>query len=210
MVRPGGKLAVILAPLLILGCASQVVPPPQVFLDAHSCVATPDRMSATPLSFDPANSTDLSVVFDNSAPCLEDHAGQKSLYRIFRLPTAAAPYLVTIASVEWDCTFFAPRVILLGADGGIKRTLGRDDFVFRGNELSTIFRSHADEAFLVVASDPEVVGLSLSRIADSITSQGVSAGRGFFAIYRGSESVSTETFLHSGRVIISTRPVPAD
>lgn len=193
---------------LLFGCATPV-PPPVVNLATHQCVTTPNLAGAQPLVFTPDKVQDVTVVYDDTAACLEDQPGAKSLYHVFVLPPATQPYLITIGTDIWGGTLFAPRVQFLGADGSVKRIVARPDFVFRGTMLSAILRNHPDEAYLVVASDPQVVGRSNSRIDDSTYSQGVSTGRAFFMMYRGTETMTTQIFSHGGRVTISLEALPA-
>jgi hypothetical protein len=193
---------------VLCGCATEP-PPPVVDLTARQCATKPDLAQAQPLVFTPDKQQDVTVIYDNATACLEEQPGAKSLYRVFTLPSATQPYLITIASGIWGDTLFAPRVVFLAADGSVKRIVARTDFAFRGTMLSAILRNHADEAYLVVSSDPEVVGRAMSRIDDTTGAAPIVTGTGYFTLHTGAETTSTQVFSHGGKVTVSLAMLPA-
>ena len=188
----------------LVGCASEPPPPAAVDLASRQCATTPDLGSAVSLRYDRNSSQDITVTFDQSAPCLVDKAGAKDLYKVFALPKSPDPYLITIEGMSWGNTVFAARALLLGGDGVQMRSAERTDFTFRGTSYSTILRSHPGEAYLVVASDAGAAGKQFSQITDSTS---VAYGGGFY-VHTGSESVATQTFAQTGKVKITISPVP--
>jgi hypothetical protein len=121
------------------------------------------------------------------------------------LPAGASQYLIRIES-EMSCDrIFAPRAEFFDAAGNIKRTVAYGDFTFRGNVLSAILRGHSDETYLVVASDPQIAGQSVSRISEDRLSATCS---GALALYTGSENTTHQTFSHEGKVTVSVEALP--
>jgi hypothetical protein len=192
---------------LLSGCATPV-PPPVVNLAEHQCVTNPNLAAAQQLVFTPDKSQNVTVIYDDTTPCLEDQPGSRSLYRVFALPVPTQSYLIAIGSEIWGSTLFAPRVQFLGSDGRVKRTVARPDFVFRRKSLSTLLRSHSDEAYLVIASDPQVVGLRNILVDDTTGAMPIVVGRVAFIMYTGADAMSTQLFSHGGRVTVSLEPLP--
>jgi hypothetical protein len=202
--------ATILLPLVAtFACAPKPEPPPpNVDVSARQCSQTPDLARADSLAFDPAKDKDTTATIDEAAPCLEDSPGAKSVYRVFALPKEDQPYLITVAANPWLGTIFAPRALLLGSDGTLKRAATKADFTFRSDVLSTILRSHPDESYLVVASDPTVVGQSFSRMVSNTQANVVSAGVATILVYTGSDTSTARTYTLGGRITVTLAPVP--
>jgi hypothetical protein len=192
---------------LLAGCATPI-PPPVVNLAERQCVTLPNLAGAQQLVFTPDKSQNVTVTYDDTTPCLEDQPGSRSLYRVFALPAPTQPYLIAIGSEIWGSTLFAPRVQFLGSDGRVKRTVARPDFVFRRKSLSTLLRSHSDEAYLVIASDPQVVGLKNILVDDTTGAMPIVVGRVAFIMYTGADAMSTQLFSHGGRVTVSLEALP--
>jgi hypothetical protein len=130
------------------------------------------------------------------------------LYRVFQLPAAAEPYVVTVSSEPFGGAILLPHLLLLDSAGIVKREFARDDLLFRGTALSARFRSHPDEVYLVVESDPGLVGNSISRIGENTSSYVMPAGAGYFMIHTGSDSTTQLTYSHTGKLEIVLEPLP--
>jgi hypothetical protein len=142
-----------------------------------------------------------------TAPCVT-LSGQPALYAVFRLPTLNRPDIIAVDSEALASIMFAPHLLLLDAQGAIKRDVSRDMVMFHGRDLRVLVRSHPDETYLVIASDSGLVGKSVSRIDDSI-SMFAAGGPGLMAmIHTGSESTDTLSFSHTGKVEITLSPLP--
>jgi hypothetical protein len=147
------------------------------------------------------------VVIDGSAPCIQTSAGP-ALYRVFQLPAADAPYVVTVGSEPSDSALLSPRVLLLDSQGTVKRQFAGDDLRYQGDALSARFRGHGDETYLVIESDPSVIGSTVSRIAESTNTYVAASGAAVFTIHTGNDAHNEFLFSHSGALSISLEPVP--
>jgi pimeloyl-ACP methyl ester carboxylesterase len=107
-------------------------------------------------------------------------------------------------------TLLALRVLLYGSDGSLKREFSRRQIVFRGSALSVIFRGHADERYLVVASDPAAVGHQLSQVRDVTQGTMMAAYPFYFYVYSGTDATLKNILSQNGRVTVSLRPLPAN
>lgn len=190
------------------GCATKgpVSQPPVLALPAESaCTAAPDLGRALPLVFDADKDTPLDVQIGPGSACLERSPGEKSLYGVVSLPTAGEQLIVSVASEPLGQSIFAPQLLLLDGTGKLLREVSRDDFAFRGGALTALIRAHENERYLVILSDPKMVGQNVSRIAGAVNVQTVSTGVVMFNMYSGSESTSSLTYSHGGTVKVAAR-----
>jgi hypothetical protein len=198
----------LIASLTVAGCAHNPGPPPSVNLSALSCAPSVSLEAPVALSFNPKKETVAALALDGSSKCLEEPSGAHSLYKLFALPEASDSYLIMVTATPWGDTILAPRLMFLDAEGAIKRVTAPSDFVFRGNNLSALLRSHPGETYMVVASDPQALGATVTRITDSTQSQMFGAGRAFFYVHTGSDTTANLSLLPagSGMIVISALP----
>ncbi len=141
------------------------------------------------------------------AGCL-DEGGAKSLYKLFALPATQTPYIIAVSIQPWGNTMLAPRAFLLDAAGAVKRKTRHSDFAFRLEGLTALLRSHPDESYLMIASDPEFAGQSLSRIVTAVHQTTAAAGPVIFTMYTGSDEASSLQLLSTGSATVTLRSVP--
>jgi hypothetical protein len=200
--------------LLLAGCAQPgpIQPPPILDLTSRNdCAAKPDLGLAHAVILDKDRKASVTAIVDQTAPCLEQMAGTKSLYTVFELPADDPSSVVTVASATAGGGVFAPHVVLLDAQGLPLRELERDKFLFRGSELSVLFRQHADDHYVLVASDPSVVGKSFVQVSETTSSQtmgtGTAAGPVYFTVYSGKDVSGEYVYAHTGAVTVTITPV---
>lgn len=200
--------------LILAGCAQPgpIQPPPILDLTSRNdCAAKPDLGRAIAVVLDKDRKAQVRAIVDQTAPCLEQTAGTKSLYTIFELPAADPTSVVTVASATAGGDVFSPHVVLLDTQGLPLRELERDKFLFRGNELSVLFRQHADDHYILVASDPSVVGKSFVQVSETTSSQtmgtGTGAGPVYFTVYTGKDVSGEYIYAHTGAVTVTITPV---
>lgn len=194
----------VLAPTLVLAaCAVKPPPAPILSVDAQTCQAKPDLGTATSLSYNSDEETSVTQSIDAATPCFVPFRGAKSLYRLFLLPVTDAGYVVSVASSPLGTGVFAPHVTLLDATGAPLREIAREKFIFRGNNLTALFRSHAGERYLLVASDPDSVGQSIERITESRTSNMMAAGRAFLTVNTGDDVTNNYVYAHNGQITVT-------
>jgi hypothetical protein len=151
----------------------------------------------------PPEARAIDVLIDGA--CLAPENGPRRGYAVFRLPVTAEAYLVDIKSVPRGSTLFPPVVVILDAGGKETGRMERGTFTFHGSTLYAGLRTHPDDRYLVVESDPQLVGQGVSQIAEAV--QVSSFGGGSF--HTGSESITSLVFAHNGLISISTRKIPS-
>ncbi len=211
MKRP---LPLTLAALALLSaCAPKPLPPPVVDITAMTCGGAMAMAGAAPLLFDPRGKDEKTteVVLDGRSSCLQDEGGSRRLYQLFALPEMDAPYIIAVRSSPWADTMLAPRVLLLDGSGKIMRSTTHADFVFRGEQLSALLRSHPGEAFLALTSDSDVLGREISRVVEAVhQSVGALPNGGAFVWYSGSDNTNRMVLSVAGRAEITITPFPAE
>lgn len=181
---------------------------PLVQIAPASCSTEPDVTRAHPLPFDVEEKAEpLRLTIEGQSPCL-DESGAKSLYEVVALPELSYPVIVTVRSLPSTSGILAPRIVLLDKDGKRLRELDRKAIHFRGTALTAMLRTRPEERYLVIASDPEVVGEDISRVNGAVNQQMVSTGAFMFAVHTGSESTASMTYAHNGTIQVSARPIP--
>ncbi len=189
-----------------LAACAATPPPPTVTLVGRSCVATPDLSTAYAL--DLPTDRDAAVTLDETAPCLEGANGPQGVYAMFQLPDSEVEYLLALTSAPLGEGLFSPLVRILDAEGNVTREIARDAFVFRGSSLSLGLRIRPDEEYLLVLSDADTVGESISQIQDSRTVNMVSTGTAFVYFRTGASVTQTYVYSHNGTITISTEFAP--
>ncbi|MBI3676191.1 MAG: hypothetical protein HY243_06200 [Proteobacteria bacterium] len=193
---------------LLCGCATgPKALAPLTTISAKECAAAPDLSTAAPLIFDGKKEGSVAFEIGDTAPCLKNSAGA-ALYKVFALPPTDVPYILDVTSVAAGRTLFAPHVMLLASDGSLRRDYAGQAAEFRSTGLSVIVRSHVGEAYLVVASDPAMVGKTTDRILEATQVTTGSTGYATYQIHTGSEATNTYVFAHNGEVSVTLTPLP--
>ena len=197
------RLSALAGLALLSACAnSGKAPPPLTDISARECAAAPDLSKAVPLAFDGKKETVQTADIADTTPCMKSAAGA-ALYVAYVLPRSDIPYVIAVASPALGMTLFAPHVMLLASDGTVRRDYAGKQVEFRGAGLGVQVRNHADETYLVVASDPASVGGTTSRINEATHVNYGSTGYATYQIHTGSESQDTYTYAHNGRVTVT-------
>lgn len=190
--------------LLSLLAGACVMPPPDVppllDLSAAMCAPRVERLNAvgTVPTIDGDDEKPSIVTLDLRSPCVEDASG-KSLYALFYLPDGG-PYTVSVSSVPLGRSVFAPRATILDEQGAELRRLPTGSFLFRGPNLTALFRSHIGDRYLLVTSDLSNVGKPLRRSQESVQIYTASSG---FTIHTGTDVSSEATWSLNGQVAVS-------
>lgn len=195
------------APLIALAAAGCAHPPPDVpaLLDiaGHTCADTPaiDGAIATVPTIDGDSEKPTIAMLDAQSPCLTTPDG-KALYTVFAIPDGG-PYTIRVASVPLGSSILAPRASVLDEHGAPIRELPVTSFMFRGDNLAALYRSHPGERYLLVRSDVASAGKPLSRITESVQRTYASTGYATFVIYSGTDLPNSTTWGLNGKVLVS-------
>jgi len=204
MKRAAAHCAVLLAGLSAASCASK--PPdiaPILDIAARDCPKAASLAVAMPVAATQAGDSTkpITAMIDEKAPCLAGDDG-KALYALFRLPDGG-PFTVSLASLTLGRSLFAPRADMLDDQGAEVRQLPPSSFMFRGTDMTVLFRSHAGERYLLVRSDVKSAGKPLSRVSGSVQQTALPVGYGAIYIYTGSETATDTTWSLNGEVRVS-------
>ncbi len=201
---------VVLALLPVFAACGANSPPPIVSLADRACGAKPTLIGAPALALGKDNKIEIAV--DGNAPCVQAANGSRSVYVAVALPLTGTPYVLSVRSAILGQTVFAPRMALLDGQGRTLREVPRSAFSFHGSDIYAAVRSHADEHFLVVFSDPGTVGQAETQIHESVQQDTyTSTGRGgtvTFTTLSGFDRAVGFTYAHNGQLTISAEPLP--
>lgn len=200
--------AIVAMAALLGGCATpDPGMTPITSIADRTCATAPDFSRAIPLLVDKKDSKLTSTKVDNTASCFADSRGP-STYVVFAIPPLTGQYTIQVDSTPSGKALFAPRIMLFDKDGGLKRTFMEKQINYRGYALSAVFRNHNEEAYLVVASDPQAVGQQDTRIAGNTNVNMICTAYGCFQSYSGAETTTNVTFSHNGLVSVRLVPIP--
>ena len=199
---------------VLSACASTPpAPPPTAVVDlaGKTCASTPsvkDAISLTPEKKEAYYT--VSTLVDSVKPCLTVD-NTSSNYVVYALPAHAENHTITVGGLQEAVRTFAPSVSLLDADGKITRTFGDDRFANIGNMLGVQFRPMPTERYILVQSNPRLVGKSVSTFATRIAAtSGYSPGTAYsygysYQVQHGVEGSQSRVFSHEGSVAVTVQ-----
>ena len=202
-------LAVASVGLLIASCANDAPDlAPLVQIAPPSCTEQPHLGRALPVGFSAEGKTEaVSATITEQSPCLVVNE-KNSLYEVFALPETGEPIIVTVRSLPSKSGILLPRIAVLDKEGKELRQIDRESIHFRGTALTALLRTRPGDRYLVVSSDPDVVGTDISRVSGSVSQQMLTTGAFMVPVYTGSESTASMTYAHNGTVDVSARAMP--
>ncbi len=191
---------------LLAACAQDRGPAPILSVAQTSCLAEPPLTAAKPLMLSAEETKPLEFLISGTSSCLETTEGVRSLFELVQLPQSVAPFSVRVAAVPSSTGLFAPQLTFLDSDGLPVRQISEEKFVFRGPKLTASALINGDERYLLIASNPEIVG-DRSQRTSSVINQYQSGGPIYFTVRTGSEFTKSVTYSHGGNVTITARTV---
>lgn len=191
---------------LLAACAQDKGPAPILSVAKTSCVAEPALSAAKPLTLSAEETKPLEFLISGSSSCLETSEGVRSLFELVQLPQSVAPFSVRVAAVPSSSGLFAPQLTFLDSDGLPVRQISEEKFVFRGPKLTASALIRGEERYLLIASNPEVVG-DRSQRTSSVINQYQGGGPVYFTVRTASEFTKSVTYSHGGNVTITARTV---
>jgi hypothetical protein len=206
------NIALVAAPILVLqACASTPPAPPPaavVTLSDKTCTKDPvlkDAITLTPT--DKKSQYEVSTLVDATKPCLTAN-NASSHYVVYAIPQNGDNDVITVGGVQEPLRTFAPSVSLLDADGKVTRAFTDDRFAVLGNTLGVQFRPTAQDRYILVYSNPALVGKSVSTVETRInTGSGYTAPTRYSYGYsyqteRGFEGKHDRVYSHEGYVSV--------
>jgi hypothetical protein len=209
------KYRAILPFALLLGACVVDVPPPAipvVEILGKTCTETPSR--AMPVTLTPkrkAATNNVVSVVGPTTPCV-NRGGKASNYVVFELPSAPQNHTITVGGGKETLRAFAPSVSVLDAAGTVIRSFPKDRLTNFGTTFSVQFRPSAEARYILVQSEPELVGTVVSAFETNIatTSTSVYNASGYVgtsSMTFGSEGGTARGFSHEGNVVVYIQAV---
>jgi len=177
--------------------------PPALQVSGANCGDTASL--ATPISLTPekpAKSHIVSAKADSVTPCLREDGVPARKYVVFALPDSYETKLITAGARPEIGRIFAPDVSILDADGKVTRTFAWQDFLLRGDIFSVQFKPRKEERYLLVRSEPKMVGQSFDRIEIGVTTTSTYAAGTSITWNTGHDAAVKRTFSHEGEVVV--------
>lgn len=199
--------------MLAAGCAT-VTPappaPPVVEMSAEHCDSEARLDNATPLTPEkPRAWQDVRTVVGVTTPCLLLEGGRQAHYVVFVLPAHGPNHVITVGGAQEGLRILAPAVTTLDESGRRLRTFPAEKYMILGDAFAVQFKPADGEKYLLVSTDPDLVGKTRAGVEQRIaagTGSSYNAATGYagtYTTYAGSESLASRTFSHEG--VVSAR-----
>lgn len=214
--RPGlVRLALLASASTLVGCASTYVPPAVSVLtiEGKTCDAAPALTGAISLSPPkrPQATLTVATVVGPAMPCLTKN-GKPSNYVVYALPSAPQNHTITVGGQKEQMRAFAPSISILAADGAVIRDFPKDRLTNFGTTFSVQFRPAEQARYILVQSDPELVGTVMSAFETNIVTStnyayNPSGYSSSFSTVSGQEGGTARSFSHEGTISVYIQAV---
>jgi hypothetical protein len=208
-----GTSALLLA--TVTACTSVPPPPPAVsvlqIID-KTCTDTPSLTA--PISLTPkrkAATNNVSTLVGSGSACVTKDQ-KASNYVVYELPARAENHTLTVGGAKEALRAFAPKVSILSASGAVLRSFEKDRLTNFGNTFSVQFRPPSEARYVLVQSDPELVGTVMASFETNVVSSTNYAYNpygygGTYTTQSGQEGARTRSFSHEGNVVVYIQAV---
>jgi hypothetical protein len=214
------KLSVCSAILLTLGlagCATTVPTPPAVAvlsIEGKTCTDTPSL--ATTISLTPPKRPAPTLLENThvsaTSQCVKK-GGKPSNYVVYALPASPQNHTITVGGQKESLRAFAPSISILDANGTVLRDFPKDRLTNFGSAFAVQFRPSEQARYILVQSDPELVGTVMSAFETNILSSTTytynpySYTSGSYQTQVGKEGGTNRAFSHEGIVSVYVQAV---
>jgi hypothetical protein len=186
-----------------------VIPPAVTEITGKTCVQAPDLTTAVALA-PPKKRADhfVNTVVDNTKSCLNID-GKAANYIVYSLPDFPDNHTITLGGVQEQLRTFAPIISILDKDGKTTRAITDDRLSVLGNVYGISVRPAVTDKYILVTSNPLLVGKETSthetRIAVSTNYAYNPYGGTTYNTYRGVEAKANRTFSHEGTIGVTVQ-----
>ena len=197
-------LCVALAGAITAACAT--TPPPAATLTyaGQNCAAQPNLAAAQSLTPERERASHaVNTPINTLSPCLTTAEGAASPYVVYALPADTDDKTFAVGAPLEIARIFAPRVEVLDAQGVVVRSFARDQYMYRGNAYSVVFRPRAGERYVMVTADPQLVGQRYDSINISTSTTGTAAGGVYVSWTSGVDAAQSRAFSYEGAVSVT-------
>ena len=185
----------------LTACATPAPPLPAVFNFAGAgCATAPvltGALSLIPEEERARHSVEAQVT--STSPCLNRENGSVP-YVVYAMPADIGDKTLAVGGLLEAMRIFAPSVSVLDRDGRVTRTFEPHDYMFRGPAYSVQFRPREGDAYILVTSEPALVGQRHDAIQIGTNTTTVYTGYGASNITTGWDANTSRHFSHEGGV----------
>lgn len=189
---------------LLSSCAATSVEPRAVtVLGTGACQTDYVAVGAIALAFGEGRAekeVSVDVTVGGESNCITLPDDNKSSYAVFKLPSVVDDYAIVAGSLYEANRVMPPVIVTLGRDGKPIREMGHDRLLERQGHWSASFHPQPDEAYVVIRSNPELVGEGQSRVKTGVGAMYVPVGLGGVMVSTSADSASQVTYSHYGKV----------
>jgi hypothetical protein len=199
----------------VVACTTTPPAPPAVSVlevTGKTCSLVPSLTGSVTLIPKRKAATNNVVSDVGSANACLTKDGKSSNYVVFELPTSPENHTLTVGGMKEGLRAFAPKVSVLDGSGGVLRAFEKDRLTNFGTTFSVQFRPPSGARYLLVQSDPELVGTVMATFETNIVSNTNYAYNpygygGTYTTQSGSEGARTRSFSHEGKVVVYIQAV---
>lgn len=207
------KLVLLGGALLLASCATTapIIPIPVTDISSKTCSDTPDLASALALT-PPKKRTDhfVNTIVDSTKACVKID-GKPANYVVYTLPNFPDNHTITIGGLQEQLRTFAPIISVLDKDGKVSRAITEDRLSVLGNTYGISIRPSANDKYILVTSNPILVGKEVSthetRIAvtTGYSYNPATYGGTSYNQYHGVEGKALRTYSHEGTIAVTVQ-----
>lgn len=204
-------LCAALAGALSAACATPAPPVATLTYSRQNCAAQPNLAAAQSLTPERERASHtINTPIDALTPCLTTAEGAASPYVVYELPADIDDKTFAVGAPLEIGRIFAPRVDILDAQGALVRTFARDQYMYRSNAYSVVFRPREGERYVLVTADPQLIGQRYDSINISTSTAGTVAGGVYVSWTSGTDTSQSRAFSYEGAVSVTISDSDAD
>ncbi len=211
------KLGTSIASLLLLqACTTKPPEPPKeavLNISGKNCdadISIKNTISLTPTKKNVFYQT--ATLVNSSSPCVKREGIDRN-YLVYVLPNFEQNHTITIGGTQEVLRTFAPSISTLGNDGKAIRVFTDDRLATLGNIKGVQFRPIEGEKYILVESNPKLVGVKLDTLETRIAiSNGYAYNPavGYGSSYQtqhGFEAKQSRQYSHEGYIEVTVQAV---
>jgi len=197
--------AVLTAGGLTAACATTAadIPQPALQFARADCAASPSLAGPIGLTPEKERVSHLVVAPVGTASGCLARDGKAGPYVVFALPADYDDKTITVGGALEATRIFAPSVAVLDASGTVTRTFSREDYLYRGPVYSVQFRPRQNETYVLVTSDPELVGKRYDSVSIGTNTTTICTGYTCSNWTTGVDASQSRVFSYEGTVQVA-------
>jgi hypothetical protein len=145
---------------------------------------------------------------NSGVPCVTSVDGQDLPYQVFEIPTGMTGRVVSAGSMLASAVIFAGDIETYNSDGDLVRRFGDEDYRRLGSIYGVQFSPSAEEDYVLIIANPDLVGERDSTVETDTRMQNVTVAYGA-AVSSGTNTIGVQrrfdrTYSYNGVVAVRT------